>query len=178
MITPPNLNPSTPLREELESPVLIQAQRPMMEQGASRAEWIERLSQESPERAYLQGLVYLDEALGWTEQLEEFLVLIIDACRKIPGFEQLRKKDGNKWRRADDIRRHYQTTPHKVNIAWNVVAERWGEDVAGLLKKLGIGYIYASSCRKLSRAAKWNEARLTIQQCTYERISASVRKVE
>ena len=100
-----------------------------MDQGSNRADWIERLSNESPERAYLQGLVYLDEAFGWTESMEEFLVPIIDACHKIPSFDSLWKRDAHKWKCVDDIQQHYQITPHKVEAAWKATSEMWGGDV-------------------------------------------------
>ena len=95
--------------------------------------------------------------------MEEFLVPIIDVCRKMPGFENLHKQDAHKWKRANDIRRHYQTTPHKMEVAWKVTSKCWEEDMTGHLCKLGGGYIYMSSCHKFSRSTKWEDARNVIQ---------------
>ena len=63
------LNQSTPLYRELDPPTLIHPQCSLIDQGLSRADWIEWLLNESPERAYLQGLIYLDKAFGWTKQM-------------------------------------------------------------------------------------------------------------
>ena len=132
----------------MNPPTLVHPQHSLINQGSSRASWIEWLSDESPEQAYLQGLVYLNEAFGWTEQMEEFLVPIIDVWRRIPGFKNLRKWDAHKWKQADNICRHYQTTPHEVEATWKAAMKWWGEDVTSHLHKLGSRYIYTLSCCK------------------------------
>ena len=128
-IPPLVLNLSTPLQGDLNPPTLVHPQQSLLDQGSSQANWIKCLSNKSPERAYLQGLVYLDKAFAWTESMEEFLVPIIDTCHKIPGFDSLRKQDVHKWCHANDIRCHYQTTPHKMEAAWKATLERWGDNI-------------------------------------------------
>ena len=89
------------------------------------------LAEADPHKAYIQGLRYLDEGIMVQDKLYEFLLPIIEACFHIPGFQNMRKEDSDKWGEAEQIKKVCEQTPYKIQLCWSVVQAQWGE---GLVK--------------------------------------------